>query len=266
MTNKFNTLLLSSGGIKGYSFLGVWKYIQEKKLKITTFSGVSIGALFSMWFALGFTFNEIYSIITEIELLDLFHFDFTNFFDSYGMINIRPFKNFIIKKMEEKGYDKDLTFKELYEQTHNELHSYAYCINDHRLVRFDKDNTPDCSIRKAVLMSMSIPLIFKPVEYKGKLYVDGALEDSFPIHDYDIETLIPCFVMNETSNEIENIFHYTFKIVRSVLKQKMLSNYNVCFIHPKVGTLDITLDINEITNIINIGYDSITKWIEEDLS
>lgn len=263
MTKKYNTLLLSSGGIKGYSFLGVWKYIQENKITIQTFAGVSIGAFFSMLFALGFTFDELYSIITEIELLDLFHFDFTNFFDSYGMIDLKSFEDFTYQKIKEKGFDKNITFEQLYEQTQNELHSYAYCVNDHTLVRFDKENTPDCSIIKAIIMSMSIPLIFKPVEYKGKLYVDGALEDSFPISNYDINTLIPCVVLNETCNNIDNIFHYTFKIVKSLLKEKSLSSYNVCYIYPKIGTLDITLDKNEIINIINKGYDSMNKWFND---
>ncbi len=266
MSNKINTLLLSAGGMKGYSFLGVWKYIQEKELKIKIFSGVSIGAFFSMFFALGFTFNELYLIITEIELLDLFHFDFTNFFDSFGMISIKPLKDLINKKIQEKGFDQNLTFQQLYDQTGNQFHSYAYSVNDHKLVRFDKDNTPNCPIRKAVLMSISIPFIFKPVEYEGKLYVDGALEDTFPLHDYELETVIPCLVINEQVNHIENIFHYTFKLVKSVLKEKDLLNNNVCCIYPKVGTLDITIDKDDIIKMINIGYDSITNWFNEDFS
>lgn len=264
--NDFNTLLLSSGGIKGYSFLGIWKYLEEhnqtKNIKI--FSGVSIGAFFNLWFVLGYTFDECYKLLMKTNVFDLFNFDFANFFESYGMIDVEELTNFMIKHIEKKEYHKDLTFKELYEQTGKELHTFAFCVDDQKLCRFDKETTPDCPIRIATLMSMSIPLIFQPVTYNGKYYVDGAVKNSFPIEQYELNKTIPCVVMNEEIKEINNIFHFTFKIVKSLLKQK--DTENACCIYPKIGTLDITINEEEIEKLIYQGYQAFACWSTDDLS
>jgi len=261
-----DTLLLSSGGIKGYSFLGVWKYLEEhdKTKDIKIFSGVSIGAFFNLWFILGYTFKECYELLMKINVFDLFSFDFANFFESYGMIQCQDLEKFMIHQIEIKGYNKDITFQELYEQTGKELHTYAFCVDDQKLCRFDKTNTPECPIRVATLMSMSIPLIFQPVEYKGKYYVDGVVNNGFPIQDYNLNKTFPCVVVNEEIKEIKNIFHYTFKIVKSLLNPKDLNN--ACCIYPKVGTLDVSISEEEIDRIIYQGYQSIASWINDDLS
>ena len=43
----------SGGGIKGYAFIGVVKYLQEHNVKIKEISGVSIGALISLLVNIG---------------------------------------------------------------------------------------------------------------------------------------------------------------------------------------------------------------------
>ncbi len=264
----FNTLLLSSGGIKGLSFLGIWKYLEEKNILIQTFAGTSIGALFSFLFILGFTFQELYDILIQTNILNFFHFDFINFFESYGMIDIQPFEHFLTQTIQSKGFSPTITFQELYSKTNKDLHTYAFCIDDQTTVCFNKNTTPNCTIIKAVLMSMTIPLIFKPIEYKNKKYIDGAIEKPFPIEDYDSKTTIPCVVMNEhiDIDKIDNIFQYTYKIIRSLLKKKCHIEENYCYIYSKVGTLDISLNQEEIDKIIQLGYVSINDWfLMEDL-
>lgn len=257
-----NTLLLSSGGIKGISFLGVWKYIQEKKIEIKTFSGVSIGSLFSLLFILDFTYEEIYNILIKLDFLDLFHFNFTDFLDLYGMIDILPFENFILQKIEDKGFNKTITFEELFQKTGKELHTYAVCVNTEKLERFDKYTTPNCPIWMAVKMSISIPFIFPPVIYNNYKYIDGAFQNGFPIELYDFDKTIPCLVTEEKNENIYNIFEYTYKIINSMKNKKI--NPNVCLIYNKIGKLDITLTKNTINDLINIGYKSITNWIDDN--
>ena len=265
----YNTLLLSAGGIKGYAFLGVWKYLQENNIshKINTFSGISIGSFFSLWFILGFTFEEIYQSLIETNILNLFSFDFVNFFESYGMIDICELENFIINKMEEKGFDKDITFQSLYEKTNKELHTFSFCVNEQKLESFNKDTTPHCSIRKAVLMSLSIPIIFQPIHYNNKLYVDGAVKKHLPIlENYNDSTSIPCVLLKEDSpRDITNIFDYVFNIVSSIIRNKKQDYIGCCKINTNnVGLLDVGIEKNEIDQLIQTGFDSISTWINED--
>jgi predicted acylesterase/phospholipase RssA len=261
-----NTLLLSSGGIKGYSFLGVWKYLEEidKTKDIQIFSGVSIGAFFNLWFVLGYTYEECYKLLMKTNIFDLFRFDFANFFESYGMIDVEELTQFMIKQIELKQFHKDITFQELYDKTGKELHTFTFCVDDQKLYRFDKESTPNCPIRIATLMSMSIPLIFHPIEYNGKLYVDGAVKNGFPIKDYDLQKTYPCVIMNEEIKEINNIFQYTFKIVKSLLKPNVIEY--ACCIYPSIGTLDITIKEEEIDKLIYQGYQEFIRWLTDDLS
>lgn len=257
-----HTLLLSSGGIKGFAFLGVKKYLEEHNINIKTFSGVSIGAFFSMWFALGFTFKEIYKLTLETNILNLFSFDFVNFFETYGMIETSSLENFIIQRIEEKNFDKTITFQELFDKTQKNLHTYAFCVDDQELCLFSKETTPNCPIIVAVMMSMSIPFIFQPVKYQGKLYVDGAIKNGFPIKEYNPSQTIPCILVNEDIKTIKNIFHYTFKIVLSVLQHHELEY--ACCIYSDVNSLDVSIDKEQIDNMIQKGYKSLMTWMSED--
>lgn len=258
-----NTLLLSSGGIKGYVYLGIWKYLQEQNISIRIFSGVSIGAVFSMLFILGFSFEEIYDVLMNINLLNMFDFDFTNFFSTYGMVNIEKLNNFIIKKINEKGYHENVTFQEIYEKTNCELHTYSVCVNTNKLERFDKDNTPDYPIWSAVKMSMSIPLIFPPILYNNKYYVDGAVQDGFPMNNYDKSTTIPCIVCEKPSEQIANIFDFINNTYKSSRNQTFSSD-DVCYIYPPISMLKINIKNEEIDNLITIGYNSIQTWLNKN--
>lgn len=261
-----NTLLLSSGGIKGLSFLGIWKYLEQNNYnQIKTFAGVSIGSLFSLLFLIGYSFDEIYNKLVQTNILDLFSFDLTNFFESYGMLNVEPFENFLIHIIEEKNLNKDITFLELFQKTNKELHTYALCVDTHELECFNYQNTPNCSVRIAVLMSMSIPLIFRPIIYKNKYYIDGAMIDGFPIDNYDLKNTIPCTILHDNTPKITNIFQYIFKIVSSVIKSKDFHTTSCIIDLKNVKTLDITITKQDIDKIIQIGYTSIENWIKNDI-
>ena len=40
-------------------------------------------------------------------------------------------------------------------------------------------------IKDGIRMSMSIPMIFTPVEFEGNYYADGGIIDNYPIHVFD---------------------------------------------------------------------------------
>ena len=48
---------------------------------------------------------------------------------------------------------------------------------------FNYEKTPDVKILDALIMSICVPILFKPVTYENKLFVDGGLLSNYPI-DY----------------------------------------------------------------------------------
>jgi len=55
------------------------------------------------------------------------------------------------------------------------------------VVYFNHREFPDMTIRDALRISMSIPIMFEPVRVDDHVYVDGGLADNFPLYVFDSE-------------------------------------------------------------------------------
>jgi NTE family protein len=70
--NEVNTrpkigLVLSGGGAKGAAHIGVLKYIEEIGLPIDYIAGTSMGCIMGGMYALGYSADEILSIISDVD-------------------------------------------------------------------------------------------------------------------------------------------------------------------------------------------------------
>ena len=89
---------------------------------------------------------------------------------------------FIITALvEKKNVSKKITFKELYDKFKVKLVISGTCLNDASVHYFSYDLTPSMQVLKAVRISLSIPLLFKPYKYDNKLWIDGGSIDNYPI-------------------------------------------------------------------------------------
>jgi predicted acylesterase/phospholipase RssA len=75
---------------------------------------------------------------------------------------------------------EDMTFKTLAQTTGVDLVVCAMNMTRRRLEYMSLDTTPNMSVKTAVRMSMSLPLIFKPVKYRKSYYVDPLFGRNFP--------------------------------------------------------------------------------------
>ena len=86
-----NTLLISGAGIKGISYLGAIKILEEKKILnfkfINKYVGISIGSIISLFFILDYNVNEI------IEFTKQFNFKFI--IDNFDINKLLINKGFI---------------------------------------------------------------------------------------------------------------------------------------------------------------------------
>lgn len=188
-TNKNTTikhLVLSGGGLLGISYIGLFKYFEEKNYikTLESITGSSAGALFGALCALGYTSHEIKLIIKQIVFKD------------YLKINIDSILNFTTKKGFESGNTMSLLMKKcIYDKTHNEnltfiQHYEKYNIKlqigvtnltQHKFELLNKDNYPDLPIHTAISASIAIPFIFEPVIINNDVYCDGGILNNLPI-------------------------------------------------------------------------------------
>ena len=206
-----DTIVLGAGGIKGYLELGSLLYLEANGylVNVKKYYGVSIGSLISLLVVCGYKASEILDSLIYIDNEER-KFNINMLVDSYGVINIdstkKSINSLIIKK-----WGKVLTLKELYICSGID---YISVVTNNTTGVFEfmsKDNYPDISCVDAAICSMTIPLIFPKMEYKGTLYTDGAITCAFPsIHiDKGEENILAIHIItNNTSSS--NILHYIY--------------------------------------------------------
>ena len=70
---------------------------------------------------------------------------------------------------------------------------------------FSNDNTLNMEILITLRISMSVPILFKPVHYENKVWIDGGCLNNFPIELFDdcLENIIGIYLGSKDDEIIE---------------------------------------------------------------
>lgn len=253
MDNKIDTLCISGGGLKGISFYGVLYHLLDVKYivlnDIKTFIGSSVGAIIAALFVLGYTIDEMLDFILNFDFTILEpNIDCDNIFNNYGFCSndkiILTMEHFIKTK-----YDNpNVTFIELYNNTKQKLIITGTNITDMKLEYFDYINTPNMALIDAIRISSCIPVIFSPIKYNNKYYIDGAVASNLPINNCNKFTTLGIITKSNNVNidSIISVFYATINMM--VNSQLKCDDYNI-----------ITIDDDTTYNIGNFILDKATK-------
>ena len=179
-------LVLSSGGIRGLAFVGALLELKKKNLLkyVNEILGVSIGALFGLGICLKYSIEEMYMLGSNMDFTLLMNIDpelAFEYFEKFGVDNGSQLKKFVSSILKAKGYDVNITFKELYEKTNYNFRCFATNLNNCTLKEFSYKETPNEHVLFGTVASMSIPCFFVPQTKDGIMYVDGAVFNTYPI-------------------------------------------------------------------------------------
>ena len=270
--NNKNVLVLSGGSFKGLAYMGVIKALGKLDIRrhLNIFVGTSIGSIFAFLLSLNSYIEEIEEFVNTLDFNNLFKFNFKNLFYNYGLNNgddiVKILGDFVIKK----NYNSNLTFLDLKNKTNNILIINASNITKRQNEVFDYINTPNLEIIKAIRMSISIPLIFTPIEYNNCLYVDGGITNSF-MYNYTIKTLnikenkIIGVLLNDEISDNKSFNSYLMNIYYSLYSHMYdeIDLNNVIFITIKNCNIS-TFKINkkDIQNMVDIGYQKTIEYFK----
>lgn len=184
-------LVISGGSIKGISSLGVVQYLYSKGYinDIDIYLGVSSGSIISFLLCLGYTPIDILSNLIQIDIFSevndiMFNIDkILDILQNMGVYDASSISNHLIPLMKDKGIKGDVTLEELYKITGKTFISTVSNISTSSTEYMSRYNVPDMPCLDAIKMSISLPVVFRPVKYNGNYYVDGGLSNNFPI-DY----------------------------------------------------------------------------------
>lgn len=198
------TLVIGPGGVKGLKTLGFLCPLEDYGLLDTmdTFCGVSIGALISLLIICGYEMREIIGEATRMDFFkDIGNFNFQSIIENKGLISNEPVR----KKLTELVLNKFGTIPNLYQlymRTGKALTTVTLNATDKISVMMNPFTHGDVSCVDAVLYSMNIPFLFYQLVYQGKIYVDGAFADPYPIEFFDdTKTDILGIYMKSKTNE-----------------------------------------------------------------
>ncbi len=166
MENRRIGIALGSGGAKGISHIGVLEVLEKNNIKINEISGCSIGAIVGGIYAAGVSIEKMKEIAFSIDIKKMWKlFDFT-----------KPTSGGVVKgNLVEQFLDEILPVKK-FEDLKIPFRCVATDIKEGKEVIFEKGD-----LIPAIRASISIPGLFVPYEYQGRLLVDGGVVNPVPV-------------------------------------------------------------------------------------
>jgi NTE family protein len=187
-------LVLSGGGARGSSHIGVLKVLEEHKIPIDIITGTSMGSIVGGMYAYGYSVDEIERLLAETDWDRVFHDEpprversFRRKIDDYNFLikleaGIKDGR-FIIPKGLLQGQQLSLRLKSLtlsaprnFDELPIRFRAVATDIESGEAVALSGG-----TLSKAMLASMAIPGVFAPVEWDGRLFVDGGVANNLPV-------------------------------------------------------------------------------------
>jgi NTE family protein len=155
-------IVFSGGGIRGMAHLGVLKALETYSIPFHMMSGTSAGAMVAAFYSAGYKADEIKNIVKTNSFFSVKHL----LFGKAGLFDMGLF---------------DTAFKKYFphnaiEQLPIPVHIAATDIVSGKTVFFDKG---DLSL--ALQASSCVPLVFQPIKYMDKMFVDGAISNNLPL-------------------------------------------------------------------------------------
>ncbi|XJZ28389.1 patatin-like phospholipase family protein [Bacillota bacterium Lsc_1132] len=238
-------LALGSGGARGFAHLGVIKVLKEEEIPIDLIAGSSMGALVACFYGVGIEIDHLYKLSGAFKRK--YYLDFT--VPKMGFIMGKRVKEFIRVFTHGKNIE-DLSLP---------VGVVATDLLTGEKVVFKKG-----SIADAVRASISIPGIFVPEKYQGRILVDGGVVDRVPVSvaremgaDFVIAVDVSRVKHNAEITSIYDVIMQSIDIMQSeiVSHREMASDF---MIRPSVEMYSSRAFTN-IEEIIAIGEAEMRK-------
>ncbi|MCM3568789.1 patatin-like phospholipase family protein [Neobacillus mesonae] len=242
-------LALGSGGARGFAHLGVIKVLRDAGIPIDLIAGSSMGALVACFYGAGIDLDRLYTFSTAFKRK--YFLDFT--VPKMGFIGGKKVKELI----------RIFTHNKNIEELSIPISVVATDLLTGEKVIFTKGPTAE-----AVRASISIPGIFVPVKYQGRLLVDGGVTDRVPISvvkEMGADIVIAVDVSRvKKGAEITSIYDVIMQSIDIMQTEIINSQENAAniMIRPPVEEFSSRAFTN-IEEIIKLGEEEAKKHIKQ---
>lgn len=203
-------LSLGAGGAKGLAHIGVLQVLLREGIHIDYLAGTSIGALIGASFAAGNDIEMMAKLATR--------------FNQSLIVDVTLPRLGLLKGQKAMELIKLLTHNKNFDQLNIPFAAVATDVERGEVVIFREGN-----VAQAVRASISIPGVFRPVRYMGRLMVDGAVSERMPVNilkemgaDYIIGVDLKSWPQKKT--EVRNIYEVIMQSI-DILENLAFKNY-----------------------------------------
>lgn len=157
-------LVLSSGGPRGFAYIGAIEELERRGYRITQVAGTSIGSLIGGIYAAG-KLDDLKKWLYELDAWKVF-----------TLMDLSIGKNHIMKGDKLIQAMKEIVPEVNIEEMRIPFKAVATDLYTGEEVVFDKG-----SLYEAIRASISIPSLFRPVKYCSRTLIDGGVVNTLPL-------------------------------------------------------------------------------------
>lgn len=241
---------LSGGGARGFAHLGAIKALEERRLKPDIIAGTSAGALAGVFYADGYTPEEIVELFKNTKFKQFVEFTLP----TSGLFRATGLVDFLKKNLRAKTFDQlQIPFTAV--ATDWEKGTY---------VAFSEGD----KLAESVVASCCVPLVFSPIKIDGRYYVDGGLFKNLPasvirehcnvLFGVNVAMIMP----PEDKNNLKYFAERTFTMMAN---SNTLADKKLCNVLIEAEGLDKywMFDLGHNDEIVQKGYEAAVNKLNE---
>jgi len=266
MTEKI-VPILAGGGTRLPAHLGVLHALNDLKIQFDNIVGVSGGSIIASLFASGLSIEQVKKIALDTNYTQFTGFSLFKLIRNGGLSSGDVFENWVDDHLQGKTFS----------QMKLQLHVVATDVKSGKPVIFNKENTPNMKVSKAVRFSMSIPLVFSFKPFGKHLMVDGSIlsEDALHRNWANDNTPVMCFRLRSEyeydelkTNKYFPIFNYITLLIRTFMTTISREYINDAFWHNTIvintgecSGVDFSMTDEQKLQLFDIGYQTAFKIV-----
>jgi predicted acylesterase/phospholipase RssA len=217
--------------------------------------------------------NEECAILDGMEILR--NVDFINISEHWGLHDKKEIVCRLREILQKYTHNSDITFAQLFERTGKQLVITVTRVNDTKELYYSNETTPTLEVWRAVVASMSIPILFSPNRIGEEVLIDGGMLMNLPFNAFPMEKTVAFLLTRTQPFRITQFRDYLMRIIYiaiDALEREQLgripSQYSQRVIRIDTGTMssfEFSLTSEQRQSIVQYGAISLFRLLHPDV-